>query len=88
MKTCQAHKFMQLGPRRRFQYHTYALRCWREPPAEGQLGGVWRYSLYNPRTGRTRVFADLPALFTFLDDRARQSKMDETLHSNKQQREE
>jgi hypothetical protein len=43
-------------------YQSYLLRLWRE--SDGERG--WRASLESARTGERRGFADLNALFDFL----------------------
>ena len=45
------------------RYLSYLLRLW-QIKSEGEL--VWRASLESPHTGKRRGFADLKALFAFL----------------------
>jgi hypothetical protein len=46
-------------------YLLYLLRLW---PAGDEQPGAWRASLENPRTGERHGFADLGALFAFLQE--------------------
>ncbi len=47
-------------------YLAYMLRLWR---VNTEAGPVWRTSLEDPHTGERRGFADLEALFAFLDEK-------------------
>jgi hypothetical protein len=47
-------------------YHSYLLRFW-QAIEEGK-NPVWRFSLEDPRTREQHGFADLEALFAFLED--------------------
>jgi len=46
-------------------YYAYLLRLWR---ADTETGPVWRASLDSPHTGERWGFADLAALFVFLEE--------------------
>lgn len=58
----------------RQDYLAYLLRLWR---ADTKQGPVWRASLDSPHTGERQGFADLAALFAFLEDQALQATMEE-----------
>jgi hypothetical protein len=47
-------------------YLAYLIRLWRVETAEGS---VWRVVLEDPYSTERRGFADLPALYRFLDER-------------------
>lgn len=50
----------------RQDYRAYMLRLWR---VEEDDRPVWRASVESPHTGERHVFADLKALFAFLEER-------------------
>jgi hypothetical protein len=47
-------------------YLVYLVRCW---PVKTEQGLVWRASLENPHNNERRRFADLLALYRFLDEK-------------------
>ncbi len=47
-------------------YLAYMLRVWK---ARTDDGPIWRASLESPHTGERQAFADLAALFAFLQER-------------------
>ena len=46
-------------------YLSFLLRLW---PMQGEADELWRASLESPDSGERRGFADLPALFAFLQE--------------------
>jgi hypothetical protein len=55
-----------MSRRRQQDYLAYMLRVWK---ARTDGGTVWRASLESPHTGERQAFADLAALFAFLEER-------------------
>jgi len=55
-----------------YPYLAYLLRMWR---VETEEGPVWRVVLEDPHSIERRCFADLPALYRFLNEKT-QSAMD------------
>jgi hypothetical protein len=50
----------------RQDYRAYMLRLWR---VEGGDRPMWRASVESPHTGERQAFADLKALFAFLEEK-------------------
>lgn len=57
------------------QYHSWLLRCWREPAQTTGRPGHWRFNLEEPGTGLRRGFASLPALIAWLEDQLAEDEM-------------
>jgi hypothetical protein len=51
---------------RKPRYRAYLLRCWEAGRAREPGGGVWRFSLEDPQSGKLRYFADLESLIAAL----------------------
>jgi hypothetical protein len=54
------------------RYLAYMLRMW-QASSDGRM--VWRASLESPHTGERQGFADLRALYDFLESRAEESAL-------------
>ena len=60
------------------QYRAYLVRMW-QVGCDGQV--TWRASAEDAHSGERRAFADLPALFTFLQEA---TLTDQTTNQNKE----
>jgi hypothetical protein len=49
------------------RYRSYLLTLWEERGRDPSVGGVWRYRLEDPHTGKQRGFASLEALVAALE---------------------
>ncbi len=61
-----------MSNRQQQDYLAYMLRVWKACTDEGP---IWRASLESPHTGERQAFADLTALFAFLQERTEEKEM-------------